>query len=318
MGKFFGKIGKKFSPLNAFASNRLRQPPPGPDAEALTFLNETVPTVSGKQGSCLPKAFPDPSGRALNSAYFTSTRFSMKITKFLALGLAAALAAGCQLDTDNSRPVYNLVFDFNAGVQGWSGGFTDYAVVQDSAMFEFKLGQTKLPTPLDTTKKGFRIEGMNRSDDLFMFIKTKLTGLAPNTVYDTQFSVDFASMYGDSLAGIGGSPAQSVYLKAGATGTEPVKVRNGDMYVLNVDKGNQSTGGKDAVLLGDVSIGNTGQMQYKTINRNNGGGTPLKAKTNDKGELWLFIGTDSGFEGLTTLYYQRVRVLLTPALTAAR
>lgn len=237
----------------------------------------------------------------------------MKITKFLALSLATAVAAGCKLDSDNSRPVYDLVFDFNAGVQGWSGGFTDYSVVQDSAMFEFSLVQAGLPAPLDTTKKGFRIEGMNRSDDLFMFIKTKLTGLAPNTVYDTQFSVDFASMYGDSLVGIGGSPSKSVYLKAGATGTEPVKVKNGDMYVLNVDKGNQSTGGKDAVLLGDVSIGNTGQMRYKTINRNNGNGAPLKAKTNDKGELWLFVGTDSGFEGLTTLYYQRVRVLITPA-----
>lgn len=241
----------------------------------------------------------------------------MKISKYLALGLVAAATAGCKLDSDNSRPVYDLAFDFNAGVQGWTGGFTDYSVVQDSAMFEFKLGQTKLPAPLDTTKKGFRIEGMNRSDDLFMFIKTKLVNLAPNTTYDVLFSVDFASMYGDSLVGIGGSPSKSVYLKAGASGTEPVKVRKDDQYVLNVDKGNQSTGGKDAVLLGDVSIGNTGQMKYKTINRNNGSGPALKAKTNDKGELWVFVGTDSGFEGLTTLYYQRVRVLLTPALTAA-
>lgn len=243
----------------------------------------------------------------------------MKISKLLALGLVAAATAGCKLDSENSRPVYDLVFDFNgtSGAQSWTGGFTDYSVVQDSAMFEFSLAQTKLPAPLDTTKKGLRIEGMNRSDDLFMFIKTKLTGLTPNTTYDVLFSVDFASMYGDSLVGIGGSPAKSVYLKAGATGTEPVKVRNGDMYLLNVDKGDQSTGGKDAVLLGDVSIGNTGQMKYKTINRNNGGSAPLKAKTNGKGELWLFVGTDSGFEGLTTLYYQRVQVSLAPAVQSA-
>lgn len=236
----------------------------------------------------------------------------MKIAKMLALGLLAAATAGCKLN-DNTRPVYDLVFDFNGGVQGWTGGFTDYAVVQDSAMFEFKLTQTKLPAPLDTTKKAFRIASMNRSDDLFTFIKTKLTNLTPSTTYDVLFSVDFASMYGDSLAGIGGSPSKSVYLKAGATGTEPVRVRKDDQYVLNVDKGNQSEGGKDAVLLGNVSIGNTAQMKYKTINRNNGSGLPFKAKTNDKGELWLFVGTDSGFEGLTTLYYQRVQVSIAPA-----
>lgn len=238
----------------------------------------------------------------------------MKIAKMLALGVLAAATAGCKLN-DDSRPVYDLTFDFNASVQDWKGGFTDYAVVQDSAMFEFKLAQTKLPAPLDTTKKGFRIESHNRSDDLFTFIKTKLLNLTPNTAYDVLFSVDFASMYGDSLAGIGGSPSKSVYLKAGATGTEPVRIKKDDQYLLNVDKGNQAEGGKDAVLLGDVSIGNTAQMKYKTINRNNGSGLPFKAKTNEKGELWLFVGTDSGFEGLTTLYYQRVRVRITPTQT---
>lgn len=240
----------------------------------------------------------------------------MKIAKFLALGFLAA-TTGCKLDSENSRPVYNLTFDFNGSVQNWAGGFTDYSVVQDSAMFEFSLAQTKLPAPLDTSRKGFRIESHNRSDDLFTFIKTKLTGLTPNTTYDVLFSVDLASMYGDSLAGIGGSPSKSVYLKAGATGTEPVKVKTGDQYVLSVDKGNQSEGGKNAVLLGDVSIGNTAQMKYKTINRNNGAGLPLKAKTNDKGELWLFVGTDSGFEGLTTLYYQRVQVSIAPAVAGS-
>lgn len=32
----------------------------------------------------------------------------------------------------------------------------------------------------------------------------------------------------------------------------------------------------------------------------------------DDGELWLIVGTDSGFEGRTELYYQRIDVTLTP------
>jgi hypothetical protein len=33
---------------------------------------------------------------------------------------------------------------------------------------------------------------------------------------------------------------------------------------------------------------------------------------NSRGELWLLVGTDSGFEGLTALYYQRIDVTLAP------
>ena len=33
---------------------------------------------------------------------------------------------------------------------------------------------------------------------------------------------------------------------------------------------------------------------------------------NSDGELWLLVGTDSGFEALTAIYYQRIDVTLTP------
>jgi hypothetical protein len=39
-------------------------------------------------------------------------------------------------------------------------------------------------------------------------------------------------------------------------------------------------------------------------------GSPVS--TSDEGELWLFIGVDSGFEGRTDLYYDTVGVVLTP------
>ena len=32
----------------------------------------------------------------------------------------------------------------------------------------------------------------------------------------------------------------------------------------------------------------------------------------DDGELWLLVGTDSGFEGLTGMYYQEIHVTLQP------
>ena len=51
-------------------------------------------------------------------------------------------------------------------------------------------------------------------------------------------------------------------------------------------------------------------VKYQLIKRTNSQ-TPFSAKANDKGELWLIVGTDSGFEGLTTLYYTQIKASLT-------
>ncbi len=39
---------------------------------------------------------------------------------------------------------------------------------------------------------------------------------------------------------------------------------------------------------------------------------PLTVMPNPDGSVWLLMGTDSGFEGRTSLYYTRVSVQLTP------
>jgi hypothetical protein len=36
----------------------------------------------------------------------------------------------------------------------------------------------------------------------------------------------------------------------------------------------------------------------------------LSVKSSASGDLWLLVGTDSGFEGQTELYYQRIDVHL--------
>ena len=36
--------------------------------------------------------------------------------------------------------------------------------------------------------------------------------------------------------------------------------------------------------------------------------------SSDSGELWLLVGTDSGFEGKTTVYYQQITATLVPVL----
>ena len=141
-----------------------------------------------------------------------------------------------------------------------------------------------------------------------MFMKTKVSDLSPNTDYTLVFEVELASNAPKGAVGIGGAPGESVFLKAGAAAMEPKKVIEENQYTLNVDKGNQSAPGEIAIVLGDIAVSYDTQ-DYALINRHNTGNTPFIARSNSKGEIWLIVGTDSGFEGTTTVYYTRVNVV---------
>lgn len=224
------------------------------------------------------------------------------------LALLTIVLSACQQDNVvNPGNSTLLDSDFKQSADSWTADFSDYGTQQDGIM-DFSFRYAALPAPLDTTKKSLRISGSNRSDDMFMFVKRKVTGLEPNATYQLRFDIELASQYGDNSVGIGGSPGGSVYLKAGASGTEPVKVLKNNFYEFNLDKGNQAEGGKDLILLGNVGAG-TDVTQYKLIQRSSQGNT-YSAKANDKGELWIVVGTDSGFEGITTLYYNRIKVTM--------
>ncbi|HET6890169.1 MAG TPA: hypothetical protein VFH31_03635, partial [Pyrinomonadaceae bacterium] len=58
---------------------------------------------------------------------------------------------------------------------------------------------------------------------------------------------------------------------------------------------------------------NPNSQQYLSIQRTHRHIAPVLA--NSDGELWLLVGTESGFEGLTGVYYQRLDVRLTPLST---
>lgn len=202
--------------------------------------------------------------------------------------------------------VHDWAFDEDAG--GWAGDFSDYPVGEEE-FFELEFSYRQLPAPLDTMESGLMLTGANRSDDLFMYIKRRITGLLPEQVYHVTFIVEFASNVPDGRVGIGGSPGESVYIKAGATGIEPDKIVD-DMnyYRMNIDKGNQSQGGTDMIVIGDFS-NDTDRQEYtlKEISNDEQGFPVL---SNEAGELWIIFGTDSGFEGTTTIYYNYIRVEL--------
>ncbi|MEO7175720.1 MAG: T9SS type A sorting domain-containing protein [Saprospiraceae bacterium] len=211
----------------------------------------------------------------------------------------------------NSAIAQSFSFDFSTGYDGWDADFADYPE-QDSIFYELESSRTKLPIPLDTTLYGFKISGNNHSDDLFMFIRRKIVGLQPNTTYQLNFDIEFASIAPTNAVGVGGPPGEGVIMKAGATQVKPQKILELGSYIMNIDKGNQSLAGDDMDTIGHVGVSDTTTV-FTLIHRNNDDHL-FEISTDEKGEVWVIIGTDSGFEATTTLYYHKIDLLFTAVL----
>lgn len=234
----------------------------------------------------------------------------MKATKLMSLLLLAALGfffVACEDDDDDDTALFEFKYDFASSQNGWVGDFSDYPVGEETS-YELSFTHDTLPTPLDKSKKALKINGNNHSDDLFMFTKKKLTGLAPNTEYTIDFEFELASNLPTSSVGIGGGPGTATYVKAGASATEPQKMADAGFYKFNLDKGNQAQGGDDAVVVGTLGISGDAFV-YKLIERTNEEET-FKAKTDAAGNLWVFLGVDSGFEGVHTFYVTKASIRL--------
>ena len=230
----------------------------------------------------------------------------MKASIGQALLLTALLViAACELNSDNIT-VFSYSFDFSTSDHGWDGDFADYPE-GDSIFYELKFKYDTLPKT-NGNRKALLLSGNNRSDDLFMFIRKKLTGLKPNTEYSVLFNIRISSNVPTGAVGVGGAPGESVFVKVGAVEVKPEKILVGDYYRMNIDIGNQSQAGADVLIIGNVGVAPT-TTQYTEVYRNNSSANPFFITTNSQGEVWIIVGTDSGFEGTTTLYYTAIDIL---------
>ena len=121
-------------------------------------------------------------------------------------------------------------FNFEDDAEGWTVGFADLPVNQDQSIYELDSGHRPLPDGLEGS--GVYIQGHNRSDDLFMFLKRQVGGLRPNATYAVSVSIDLATNVPAGSFGIGGSPGESVFVKAGASTVEPETVEDDNGYVV--------------------------------------------------------------------------------------
>lgn len=198
-------------------------------------------------------------------------------------------------------------FNFKTGNEGWQAFFSDYPVGAETA-FELESDVTNLPSPLDNSIRALMITGNNHSDDLLSFIYRKFDGLEPDKTYEVTFDVQLASNAPTNSIGIGGSP--DLAFGVGGMATAPVNTPDSDnWYRPNFTSALQSKESNDVLhVAGTIGVGDDAS-DFVLVNRNNNT-SPVMITANNKGELWLMMGTDSGFEGTTTLYYTSIKIKL--------
>jgi hypothetical protein len=193
--------------------------------------------------------------------------------------------------------------DFTRGQEGWQADYADYPVGEE-VFYELSWGWE--------ADKGMFLSGNNHSDDLFMFVKTKVEDLLPNEEYVVHFELEILTNVPEGLFGVGGSPGESVVVKVGAVSEEPKKVAVDGYYRMNIDKGDQGQEGPQVVIIGNLAnpAVDPERPAYESKLMNNSD-KPVLVRTDDQGALWLIVGTDSGFEATSKYYIKSIQVHFT-------
>ncbi|MBX7494955.1 hypothetical protein K3172_03680 [Qipengyuania sp. 6B39] len=209
-------------------------------------------------------------------------------------------------------PVVVTDIDFATQAALWSSDYADYSPGMESGI-AFESGLRDLPAPL--TGKGLLLGGRNASDDLLMYAFSAYQGFAPDTDYKVKATVTIATNAPDSCFGAGGPPS-ALWLRAGAAPRAPAKAYDPALQLVrvNVDKGEQAGDGTEAVVLGDIGTPDAGDCLSPTYaikvlpERSD---APVIRSTAD-GRLWLFLGTESGFEARSEYYLLSARFTFEP------
>jgi len=220
-------------------------------------------------------------------------------------GVVVFLALGACSNDDS----IGFDFDFGQGPAGWEPGFADYPVGED-AFYRLEADYLPLPDPLGPSRSGLFIAGTNYSDDLWMQYKAEAS-LPADRTFRVRFDVELATNALAGCVGVGGAPGEDVTVKAGVTIAEPDREADPQgTWRLTVDKGQQTQAGADAVVVGDLASSTpcdeTPAWEIKGLSGS------MMFTTDSTGRAWLYVGTDSGYEARSEVYYTRFQAMFDP------
>lgn len=237
----------------------------------------------------------------------------MRSTRLLTAGLLATLAGGCLLE--NGEPDNSFIADYQFGAgqtaTGWSAGAVEYPEAQESAVGFVGDVRVRPEETLDQAPALY-LQATNVSSDMFMYWYRMVDGFVPDAEYSIGVDVEYISNFGrDCTSGAG--PIS--WIKAGAVNVEPERtVDQGGTYRLNIDKGDQATGGATVPTLGDLRSNATGCIPNGpyAIWARHSGQDAFRVRASSAGRLWLILGVESGANVTLDAYINRFGVRFRP------
>jgi hypothetical protein len=209
-----------------------------------------------------------------------------------------------------ARPrTIELSYTFDKSDEGFETIFADYPAGQET-FYELASGSAPIPNVGGT---GMMVAGNNHSDDLWMSVAHGIglnEGVVPGTKYNVTITTKIASNAPTGCFGVGGAPGEALWIKGNVVTTKPRATTVAGNKKFSANKGNQAENGAAA------SFGNLGNGDecdgsapvYKIIERT----ATTQVTAPWTGQLYLYLGTDSGFEGKTTYFIDDIKVTLTP------
>ncbi|MDX9882211.1 MAG: hypothetical protein RBS73_09100 [Prolixibacteraceae bacterium] len=222
--------------------------------------------------------------------------------------IALFSTSACEKDEISDGTV-TVTETFETGANGWEAVFGSYPEGEEE-FYELAAGVKALPVPLDQTKKSYMLSGNNHSDALRMFLAKQIGGFTPGAAYELDIKLKLASKYPQESSGIGGSPGGAVHLVAYASANGYEKKYTGSTeepgyFEIEIKKDTFDNKAQSEAELGTVGIEGD-EFEYELIERTNDESMICKADT--QGKIWVVLGTWSGFEGITTLYYDEIEL----------
>jgi hypothetical protein len=224
----------------------------------------------------------------------------MKSGKYFMLIILFA-AVSCDTGEKDSFAIFSQSYDFNLSTWGWEAGFSDYPANSDSdsdTLYNWNAAYSAAPS-IDGKQMALRLSCEDDNGGIFMYIKKQVSGLHPNTTYSIVYTIDVYSEVGNS---------DSTVLKAGASFIEPQNVVRNGWFELNLDKGEIYQSGTDLFVMGQLHTPFDGSGYLYTSFNNATAPRRFTAKTNNLGEMWLIVGTESR-PGINTIYYSQIHVV---------
>lgn len=206
-------------------------------------------------------------------------------------------------------------------MHGWTGGFAGVPEDYEDELYYTVFKHSDISGENGSEGKALKTGGRDASDNMFIFVKKQPTsddGIEPGAKYFLKVYLEFATNALKEAIGIGGAHGEALSIKVGASGVESASEIDNPgsehlYFRMNVDKGARSDDSENAIVVGNAAKQSEGfkyDYELKILGKE---AIPIEATVDGDVNIWIFAGTDSGFEGATVLYYDAIKVVLEKA-----